>query len=117
MRQLVGFPVYFSVGQLFFLKHHSQRIRCVLYLSFKELMDTPIFRIDCLGGIPLHQKLPSLLLSQEGQLREVLPGSSRDSLHECLPMSRHPLDSRCIKQVGAVLKPTDKPFWSVFKNK
>ncbi len=80
MRQLIGPSVQFPVGQLLTLEDYSHRLGSAFHLGLKELVDTLILWVGCLGGVPLYQELVALLLRQEGQLRQALRRIGHDPL-------------------------------------
>jgi len=67
-------------------KYHRHRLKRLLHLRFKQLVDTALLRILALGGVPLHYHLPALGLCQEGEVGQALRGIRHDAPEQALEM-------------------------------
>src|ERR1041385_5009737 len=103
MCQLVGTSVQLSITERLSLEDECDSLRSALDLLLDGLMQAEGGNVG-LSGIPFHQNLMPLVLSQQRQLREPLRRIGDNRLQQCLEGPQHPLYGRSLEQVGVVLQ-------------
>src|SRR5262245_58918912 len=92
MGQSVSSPVQLRVAEEIILKHYRYRVRGLIYLLLKQLVNTLLPRIRYLRRVPLVQRLPPLVGGQERKGRHWTIRLSQSRSQQRLEVAGQALD-------------------------
>ena len=98
-------------GRWSFVEHERDGIRRARHHRLEELVDTRLVRIGSPGCIPIHEQLPPLGSTQNGELSQRAGWVGSQQLQQGLQVSQHAPDRRTLK-APAIVTELQKQSWT-----